>query len=311
MIIRRNIRINVLLTIYEQIQQNDTINRSAAQNSLNDKFSHTSSLFTTLWHLVVLTADYVLIHANQKASKHRPTEADLNVSTKIISNTIIQDLKKNIRFEESVKLHKSHLMFDVHFVREIFMKLVESDLYIKYISEKEQNIDSDKAIIEFILNEIIINNEIASSYIAEKYINYDMDVDMVQTWTEKVLKNPKNFAFNNIISTEKLEFADDLLDTYFDKKEIVFELIEPKLIGWDAERVAILDLIILHLGICEMLFFPSIPLRVTINEYIDLAKGYSTPQSGQFVNGLLDNVKKDLEAQNKIHKNDFIKKERK
>ena len=112
MIIRRNLRINVLLTIYEQIQQNDTTNRSAAQNSLNDKFTQTSSLFTSLWHLVVLTADYVLIHANQKASKHRPTEADLNVSTKIISNSIIQDLKKNTRFEESVKLHKSHLMFD-------------------------------------------------------------------------------------------------------------------------------------------------------------------------------------------------------
>jgi N utilization substance protein B len=311
MIIRRNIRINVLLTIYEQIQQNDTINRSAAQNSLNDKFSQTSSLFTSLWHLVVLTADYVLIHANQKASKHRPTEADLNVSSKIISNSIIQDLKKNILFEESVKLHKSHLMFDTYFVRAIFIKLVESEFYKKYIAENQNSIESDKELIENLLNEIILKNDIASSFIAEKYINYEMDVDMVQTWTEKVLKNPKNFAFNKIISTEKLEFSHDLLDTYYDKKEVVFELIEPKLIGWDAERVAILDLIILHLGICEMLYFPSIPLRVTINEYIDLAKGYSTPQSGQFVNGLLDNVKKDLEAQNKIHKNDFIKKERK
>lgn len=311
MIIRRNLRINVLLTIYEQIQQNDTTNRSAAQNSLNDKFTQTSSLFTSLWHLVVLTADYVLIHANQKASKHRPTEADLNVSTKIISNSIIQDLKKNTRFEESVKLHKSHLMFDTYFVREIFIKLVESDFYNNYIVEKENSIESDRAIIEYLLNEIILKDNVASSFIAEKYINYEMDVDMVQTWTEKVVSNPKNFAFNRIISAEKLEFSHDLLDTYYDKKDTIFELIEPKLIGWDADRVAILDLIILHLGISEMLYFPSIPLRVTINEYIDLAKGYSTPQSGQFVNGLLDNVKKDLEAQNKIHKNDFIKKERK
>ena len=78
--------------------------------------------------------------------------------------------------------------------------------------------------------------------------------------------------------------------------------------NWDAERVAIIDLILLHLGICEMLYFESIPLKVSINEYIDIAKSYSTPQSGQFVNGLLDNVRKQLTEQQKIFKTEFIKK---
>jgi N utilization substance protein B len=88
----------------------------------------------------------------------------------------------------------------------------------------------------------------------------------------------------------------------------VFQLISPKLVNWDPERIANLDMIILHLGICEFLYFPTIPVKVTINEYIDLAKSYSTNQSGQFVNGLLDNVRKDLQANNQLHKTDYIRK---
>jgi N utilization substance protein B len=90
-----------------------------------------------------------------------------------------------------------------------------------------------------------------------------------------------------------------------DKKEICLELIKPKLKNWDAERIAALDLIILQMGVCEFLFFETIPTKVTINEYIDLAKDYSTVQSGQFVNGLLDNIHKELSAENKISKKSY------
>jgi N utilization substance protein B len=83
------------------------------------------------------------------------------------------------------------------------------------------------------------------------------------------------------------------------------ELIKPKLKNWDADRIATLDLIILQMGVCEFLYFETIPTKVTINEYIDLAKEYSTVQSGQFVNGLLDNINKELSAENKINKKIF------
>ena len=116
------------------------------------------------------------------------------------------------------------------------------------------------------------------------------------------------FPFNQMVSYEKRTYADDLLRCYYEKKEIIFQLIDPKLVNWDADRVAIIDLILLHLGICELLYFPTIPVKVTINEYIDLAKEYSTLQSGQFVNGLLDNVHKELLQENKIQKTDYAKK---
>ena len=90
-----------------------------------------------------------------------------------------------------------------------------------------------------------------------------------------------------------------------DKKEVSMELLKPKLKNWDAERIASLDLIIIQMGISEFLFFDTIPTKVTINEYIDLAKDYSTPQSGQFINGILDNIHKDLSTEGRIHKKSF------
>jgi N utilization substance protein B len=103
----------------------------------------------------------------------------------------------------------------------------------------------------------------------------------------------------------KLDFAKNLLETTIDKKEVSMELLKPKLKNWDAERIASLDLIIIQLGIIEFLFFDTIPTKVTINEYIDLAKDYSTPQSGQFINGILDNIHKDLSAEGRINKKSF------
>jgi len=111
-----------------------------------------------------------------------------------------------------------------------------------------------------------------------------------------------------IISKDKLQFARELLQTVFDKKEINMDLIKPKLKNWDPDRIAVLDMILMQMGVCEFLYFETIPPKVTINEYIDLAKEYSTPQSGQFVNGILDNIHKDLLKSDKMHKVSFVKK---
>ena len=111
--------------------------------------------------------------------------------------------------------------------------------------------------------------------------------------------------FQEILSKEKWEFAKGLLETVTDKKEVLMDLIRPKLKNWDADRIATLDMILMQMGVAEFLFFETIPPKVSINEYIDLAKDYSTPQSGQFVNGILDNIHKDLVRDEKMHKINF------
>jgi N utilization substance protein B len=108
-----------------------------------------------------------------------------------------------------------------------------------------------------------------------------------------------------MMTKDKWDFAKNLLKTTIEKKEYALELIKPKLKNWDADRIAILDMILMEMGVCELLYFETIPTKVTLNEYIDLAKAYSTPQSGHFVNGILDNIHKELLSENKIQKVSF------
>src|SRR5690606_17495936 len=121
-------------------------------------------------------------------------------------------------------------------------------------------------------------------------------------------KSSSKINFLKLISGEKSEYAHSLLNTVLDKEQYCTELIQPKLINWDSERVALIDMLLLRMGVSELLYFPTIPTKVTINEYIELAKLYSTPQSGQFVNGVLDNILKDLTKENKIHKEERTRK---
>ena len=125
---------------------------------------------------------------------------------------------------------------------------------------------------------------------------------------ENFFKSNSKINYLSLISTEKKEYAHSLMHTVMDKKDFCMELIQPKLINWDAERVALIDLLLLRMGVCELLYFPTIPTKVTINEYIEVAKLYSTPQSGQFVNGVLDNILKDLEREDKIRKQERTRK---
>jgi N utilization substance protein B len=121
----------------------------------------------------------------------------------------------------------------------------------------------------------------------------------------KFLPKPSAFRFEQMVGEEKMKFATDLLQCVIDKDEFCLNIIKPKLKNWDSERIALLDMILIKMGVCELLYFETIPPRVTINEYIDLAKDYSTEQSGHFVNGILDNIHKELMAQNKIHKTNY------
>jgi N utilization substance protein B len=113
--------------------------------------------------------------------------------------------------------------------------------------------------------------------------------------------------FFELISLEKKKYAHDLLITVIEKKEYCMSLIQPRLQNWDTERIAIVDLLLLCMGITELQFFETIPTKVTINEYIEISKLYSTRQSGPFINGVLDNIYKNLLKEDKIHKIDISK----
>lgn len=272
---------------------------------LNKKLDQSRQLFTYLIYFITEVARYSETAARQRASKNLPTAADLSVNTKIAGNEILWKIMEEPGFTAAVTEYKLKHILDTELLKKIYLQLVESEEYKEYIEAPSRDKKSEKEILEYIFSALLLPNEDFINHLEENFIHWDDDGEMMQQLVLTFLSKPGSYSFGEMVSKEKLDFAKSLLQTTLDKSEVCLELIKPKLKNWDADRIAALDLIILQMGVCEFLFFETIPTKVTINEYIDLAKEYSTVQSGQFVNGLLDNIHKELTQENKIHKKNF------
>lgn len=269
---------------------------------LVEKFHRSSDLFALLLLYVSKVAQFSEINARQRASKYLPTEEDMVVNTKIAGNTVLWDLLNNNTFQEKVKEDNVERHIDEDWVKKLYQSLIKSETYINYIQEQNRSNAGEKQIMQHIWRKEMLENEDFVEHLNDEWSGWEDDKEMVLMLMENYFRSPKNVNFLQFISAEKREYAFSLLKTVLEKEEHLMELIKPKLKNWDAERVAVIDLILLKMGIAELLYFPTIPTKVTINEYIEIAKNYSTPQSGQFVNGVLDNLLKELTTANKIRK---------
>jgi N utilization substance protein B len=307
MISRRNIRVKVMQSLYTlQSTGNDFTEKQIiiAQNNLNDSLRHSLDLFLTMVHYVNAVALFAEKDARIRASKYLPTDADKNVNTKISGNTFIWQTLENETFKEKIKSSNIDEKIDYDWVKKIYQELCKSEKYQTYIIESSRNPKDEKSIIRFVWTELMIKNESFQEFLNDELSGWEDDKDMIFILMDNYFKNNHDINFLTLLSGDKKEYAHSLLRTAIDKQDYCDTLIEPKLINWEAERVAQIDLILLRLGICELLYFETIPTKVTINEYIEVAKQYSTPQSGQFINAILDNILKDLEKENKIHKSE-------
>lgn len=292
-------------TLYSVESMNNETKPGEPLKILQKNLEHSRQLFTYLVYFITEIARYAEADAAQKAHKHLPTQGDLNINTKIAGNELVWALLADNSFKNAVQEYKVSSLADPELIKRIYHSLAESQEYKTYISIKARDKKSEKRILEFIFSTLMLPNEDFIAHIEEHFIHWDDDADMMVTLMENFFQKPSAFNFSEMLSKEKLDFATDLLNTMLDKKEYTLEIIKPKLKNWDAERIAALDMILMQMGVCELLYFETIPPKVTINEYIDLAKEYSTPQSGHFVNGILDNIHKELLSQNKIHKKNF------
>lgn len=305
MLSRRNIRVKVMQTLYSIGSMNNETRPGEPLQILKKNLEHSQQLFTYLIYYIVEVARYAEKDAVQKASKHLPTEGDLNINTKIAGNEIVLAALENASFQKSADQLKIKYLVDDELVRKCYLALVNSPEYEEYISQQLRDKRSEKKILEFIFSDLMLPNDHFLSDTEEKFIHWDDDAEMVIALMNGFFQRPASFNFGEMVSKEKMDFAVTLLESVIDRKEYCLELIKPKLKNWDSERIASLDMIFMKMGVCELLYFETIPPKVTINEYIDLAKEYSTEQSGHFVNGILDNIHKELVTQNKIHKKNF------
>jgi N utilization substance protein B len=305
MISRRNIRVKVMQTLYSIDSMNGDAKPGEAISILTKKIEQSRQLFTYLIYFITEVARYAETDAKQKASKHLPTAHDLNINTRLAGNSLLWTIIEDPGFKAAVSEIKPQQYLDKDLLKKVYIQLVASPDYQEYITLEAREKKSEKEMLEFIFLTLMLPNEDVISHLEEHFINWDDDAEMMNQLVMNYLQKPVSQSFLEIMSKEKWGFAKGLLETVLDKKEVCMELIKPKLKNWDADRIASLDLIILEMGVSEFLFFETIPTKVTINEYIDLAKEYSTVQSGQFVNGLLDNIHKELTAENKITKKSF------
>jgi N utilization substance protein B len=305
MISRRNIRVKVMQTLYAVEAQDQFAKPGEAVRILQKHFDQSRQLFVYLVYFITELSRYAETDSMLRSSKHLPTDLDKNVNTKLAGNQILWKILEHDSFKKALSIDKPQLLKNTELIKKLYQELAETEEYKKYISTGERDKKTERDILEFIFVDFLLPNELFEAYIEDIFTNWDDDAEMMHKLLIAYLNKPQSINFQEMLSNEKWEFAKGLVQAVQDKKTVTMDLIKPKLKNWDPDRIAALDMILMEMGVCEFLFFETIPPKVTINEYIDLAKDYSTQLSGQFVNGILDNIHKDLVRENKMHKVDF------
>ena len=274
---------------------------------LQSYLDQTAELFAFCIYFLTEIARYAETDSKIRSSKHLPSYEDLHVNIKMAGNTLLWKILETGSFQSVVKKNHFSDKLNNDLIRKIYLSLVETELYKSYINEESRDKKSEKELLSFIFTDLMMANDEVIDYFEEHFLQWDDDAEMIYQMVLNYLSKPNAYEFSDIIGPEKTNYAITLLKTALEKKEYTLEMIKPKLKNWDPDRIAALDMILLRMGICEFLYFETIPTKVTINEYIDLAKSYSTQQSGQFVNGILDSIHKDLQSEGSIKKVEFKK----
>jgi N utilization substance protein B len=292
-------------TLYSLESANNELVENELDKILDSNLDHIRKLLSYLVFHLIEIARYAEKDAVHKANRHLHSSRDLNVNIKVAGNEIIWSLLENQSFKQAVEEYKIKYLVDEELIQKSYSKLILSEIYNDYVKIQGRDKKGERKILEYIFSEFMIDNENFISDVEEKFIHWDDDAESAIMLMNLLIQKPDSFNFNEIVGKEKNNFASELLHSVVEKNDYCLELIKPKLKNWDAERIAAIDMILMKMGVCELLYFETIPPKVTINEYIDLAKEYSTPQSGHFINGLLDNIHKELLLENKIHKTSF------
>ena len=307
MISRRNIRIKVMQCLYAAESESTSSSETSSLKLLKSYLDQTAELFAFCIFSIIEIARYAETDAKLRSSKHLPSYEDMHVNIKIAGNTLLWNILEKASFQTIIKQKHFAEKINQELIRKIYYSLVETELYKIYINEESRDKKSEKELLSFIFTDLMMANEEFTDFLEEYFLQWDDDAEMIYQMVLNYLSKPAAYEFNEVVGLEKSNYALNLLKTAIEKKDYTMEMIKPKLNNWDPERIAALDMILLRMGICEFLYFETIPTKVTINEYIDLAKSYSTQQSGQFINGILDSIHKELQAAGSIKKVEFKK----
>nr|WP_314865119.1 transcription antitermination factor NusB [uncultured Flavobacterium sp.] len=291
------------------MHQNGSDNLEGQEKFLFYSIDAIQDLYLIMLSSLIEMAKKEKVFLHLSSQKHLATTEERNPNNKFINNAIFQLLEENNSLSTALENRKI-TNWNIHddYINLLLTSLKESKLYEKYMSNSVNIFEEDKQFVVDLFSEIIVPNEKLYEYLEDDKLTWIDDIPVVNTHIVKQLKAIKS-AEDDGFRVPKLfkdaddkDFAKDLFrKTVLNEKDLSKEF-DSKTPNWDMDRIAELDTIILKMAICELLKFPSIPVKVTLNEYLELAKEYSTPKSSIFINGILDNLVKEFQTNKKMIK---------
>jgi N utilization substance protein B len=306
MINRRHIRVKVMQSVYAMLQShNDDIIRE--EKFLKHSVLKMFDLYVLNIQLLVAVQKLAAKKMALSKNKILATASDLNPNIKFINNKVINTISESISLEGYVELNKLHNWEENdEYVKIIFEELLKSSLYETYLANEEDSFKLDKNFVVDFFKEIIAPNEKLAEYYEDNMISWVDDIPFVNTWVVKTLSKQKAAGLFVLGSLYKDKDDEDFVSKLFRKtvlKQAEYERdISEKTPNWESDRIAEIDMILIKMAITEFINFPSIPTKVTINEYIEISKDYSTSKSSFFINGVLDKISREFIANKKIVK---------
>jgi N utilization substance protein B len=308
MLSRRHIRVKVMQTMYA-FKGSESDDLSKDQKFLLFSIDNMYNLYLLLISLLIEVQKRAENDLHKKQNKHLATKEDKDPNRKFVNNQVLQQLKVNLKLKDQFESHNiTNWELDSEYIDIIFKEIIASDLYKDYMTTKTSDFKEDKDFIVDVFKEVIAPNEKLYDYLEDKNLTWLDDLPTVNTTILKLLRKVKATSDEGFFTPklykdiEDKEFAVNLFKKTLLNQSSINKEIKLKTKNWDSDRIANVDYVLLQMAICELKNFPSIPVKVTINEYLEISKEYSTPKSSIFINGILDKLVKEYDAAGELNK---------
>lgn len=304
MLSRRSIRVKIMQVLYA-MNRDEQLDYQRALQSYQTKIRSSFELYLLALRYVIHITRYSRQDSQNKKTKLRPTEGDRTFKAHLIDQPLMASLTENEGLQKLFRLYKIENKIDSDTVRSVYQDFAKKDDYKTYVSQKEVSNEQQVNIMLSLLK-TCFNNEVFVEVLEDHYPNYIDDKSLIVGALKKNFKAlPLADDFYEQYRPNRettVDFGEALIRKVYEEEEELMTIIEPVLKNWDAERVAVIDLILIKMALSELLDFPSIPTKVTLNEFVEISKLYSTDKSKDFINGILDRLMKQLLEEGRINK---------
>ena len=307
MINRTLIRLKIVQLIYAYYQ-NEGKNIDVAEKELLFSLSKAYDLYNYMLLLIVSVSRYAFQQVEHQEQLNKVGHINAEVSHRFADNQFATQLEKNIQLRDFVDTRKKSWDNDIDYIKKLYADIVQSEYYTEYMAMEKVTYADDRELWRKLYKNIIMKDERIDDILEEQSLYWNDDREVIDTFVLKTIKrfDPSNGIHQELVpeykDIEDLEFAKRLFRRTIMNDEYYRSLIGKCVKNWEFNRLAYMDVIIMQIAVAELLSFPQIPISVTINEYVEIAKWYSTPKSGSYVNGIIDAVAKMLKEENRLTK---------